>query len=308
MPLDRTPPASPSLDAVEVDVDNKIENLSFLRQHSSEPDIPSLATALNVTERKKRKRDGDPNISSLLKDMFIAFSKEQEKNFLQLKAVIENLNEQNSELKKSVEVMSSKYDDFLEQIRALEQQKHEDKKTITQLEERIEFLERRSRSTGLEIRNIPKLENESKENLCTVVTKLGKALNLDINSENVRDVYRIPTKKNDISKPIIVEFNTVILKDKILKKIKNFNKSKKKEEKLNTSHLHFKQPVNPIFVSETLTTKSQKLFYLARTFQKTYGFSFCWTTHGVIYLRKDEKSPHIRINTEDDINKIKKSI
>lgn len=36
-------------------------------------------------------------------------------------------------------------------------------KTITQLEDRLDYLERKSRSNGL--KNVPKLENETKERL-----------------------------------------------------------------------------------------------------------------------------------------------
>ncbi|XP_045456483.1 uncharacterized protein LOC123666437 [Melitaea cinxia] len=308
MPLDRTPPASPALCDVVSETENITENVSPLRQHSSEPDMSSLVNLVSVTERKKRKRDGDHNLSLVIQDMFAAFSKNQEGNFAQLRAVIEGLNEQNAELKKSIERMSGKYDEFLIQIKNLEQQKNEDKKTITHLEDRIDYLERKSRSTGLEIKNVPKLENETKERLCNVVKNLGKVLNLDVNSNSIKDIYRTNPKKDKLHKPIIVEFNTVLLKDKILQNIKTFNKSKKKEEKLNTSHLQFNQPVNPIFVTETLTTRTQKLFYLARTFQKSHGFTYCWTSHGVIYLRKDENSPQIRINTEADINRLKSSI
>lgn len=306
MPLNRTPPASPSVPLADIEDEYKTDNLPSLRQHSSEPDIPSLAAALNVTERKKRKRDGDLNITSVLKDMFVAFSKEQEKNFLQLKSVIENLKEQNTELKMSVEMMSHKYDDFLAQIKVLEQGRKEDKKLITQLEDRIEYMERKSKTTGLEMKNIPKMENETKDDLCKVVSNLGKAVNLDIDTSNIKDIYRITTK-ND-SKPIIVEFNSVILRDKILKQLKNFNRNKKKGEKLNTSHLKFKHPICPVYVTETLTSKTQKLFYQARALQKTQGFDYCWISHGVVYLRKNEKSSQIRVTTEGDLRKLSDTI
>lgn len=46
---------------------------------------------------------------------------------------------------------------------------------------------------------------------CDVVKNLGKVLILDIN-----DIHRINPKKDLLHKPIIVEFNTVLLKDKIL--------------------------------------------------------------------------------------------
>ncbi|RVE52532.1 hypothetical protein evm_002926 [Chilo suppressalis] len=47
-----------------------------------------------------------------------------------------------------------------------------------QLEVGIDFLERKTRAAGLEIRNLPKLEKETKESLCEIVTQLGKTINI----------------------------------------------------------------------------------------------------------------------------------
>ncbi|CAH2211373.1 jg12086 [Pararge aegeria aegeria] len=201
--------------------------------------------------------------------------------------------------------MSSKHDEFISRISILESERKNDKLTIHQLEEKIENLERKTRCTGIEIRNIPKSSGETKDNMTDTVKSLGKALKIDLIGSDIRDVYRINTK--DGSNPIIAELSSVLIKEKILSKVKQFNKLKPKNEKLNTSHLKFAEPIKPIFISETLTQNTQKLYFLARSFQKNYNYSFCWTSRGVVYLRKNEKSPQIKICMESDIEKLRKT-
>lgn len=99
----------------------------------------------------------------------------------------------------------------------------------------------------------------------------------------------------------------MIQKETVLENVKAFNKTKKIGEKLNTGHFLIQGPVKPVFISELLTTRAQRLFYLARSFQKQHNYAFCWSSHGIIYLRKDEKSPHMKIASETDIENLRKN-
>lgn len=280
-----------------------------LQHFGSEPNLNILR--MNVTDRKKRKFEGDDfsNFMSTIKEMFDTLSTEQNKRFQDLLGSVNSLREQNADLTKSVETMSHKYDEFLTRIKTLEDAKKEDRKYINLLEQKIENLERKTRSSGIEIRNVPKCKPdkpETKTELCELVKIMGRKLNIDINDSDIRDVYRVTAK--DSSKPIITEFASVIVKEKILTAVKSFNKTKEKGEKLNTSHFNISGPVRPVFIAETLTQKSQKLFYLARMFAKEYGFAFCWTSRGVIYLRKDVNLSQIKIENDVDLEKLKNCI
>lgn len=313
MPLNRTPPASPCTSAA-LQVANEISqeptptvsdiiiNKSPLKNCESAPDLQSLTA--NITERKKRKlTNSDINISEIIMELFSKFSKDQDKRFQDLQTTITKLNEQNDELRKSVQTMSDKYDEFITRISILESEKQEDKKTIRLLEDKLEQSERKSRVSGIEIRNIPKESGETKDSLCYVMANLGKIIDVEINHSSIRDIYRLSTK--DGSNPVIVDFATVLTKEKVIKSVKRFNKSKPKEEKLNTTHLNAQHQPKPLYVSETLTQKTHRLFYLARSFQNNYGYTFCWTSNGIVYLKKNADSPQIRISTELDLDKLR---
>ncbi|KAJ8704388.1 hypothetical protein PYW08_013112 [Mythimna loreyi] len=201
--------------------------------------------------------------------MFATFSNKQEAQFDDMMLKINSIIEQNVELKQSVELMSAKYDEFLKRILSLEVEKKEDKKLLRQLEDKMEHLERNIRVSELEIRNVPKSEGETKDDLCHLVVNLGQTLNLNITENNLKDIQRVRSKGN--SNPIIVTFNSVITKDEVIKGVKTINKSKNLGRKLNTTHLKLKSN-QPVYVSERLTLKTQKLYYPARTQHKNYSF------------------------------------
>ncbi|CAH0720338.1 unnamed protein product, partial [Brenthis ino] len=306
MPINRTPPTSPHPLTSVAGTDEPATTLlcfeSTLHQCAS---APNLSADSNITERKKRKFDGAVSNSSekINRTMFAAFSNKQESYYEDLMSKMNSIIEQNVELKKSVEMMSEKYDEFLSRITTLEAEKREDRKLIQQLEDKIELLERSTRATGIEIRNVPKTEGETKDDLCGLVMNLGQSLNLDFTQTDLKDVHRFKTKGN--SSPIHVNFTSVIAKEKVMNGIKTFNKNKDKSEKLNTTHLKIKHVKQPVYISECLTYKTQKLYYLARTQHKNYGYSFCWTSRGVVYLRKKTGDPQIRVNSEADFEKLR---
>lgn len=155
----------------------------------------------------------------------------------------------------------------------------------------------------MEIRNIPKLKTESKDDLCNAVKKIGTSLNLQIQSADIKDVYRPFAKPGVAVKPIVVDFTSVLTKDNFLKNMKKLT-LQEKSDKLN-SGLFGEYPQNPIYISECLTPKGRRLFFLARDFANSYHYAYCWTSYGKIYLRQKEGMPHIRIEEEADLARLK---
>ncbi|KAH9635551.1 hypothetical protein HF086_003165 [Spodoptera exigua] len=128
----------------------------------------------NVSVRNKR-RHGDDDIKEL-KGLISSLTSKVDQSFLELK-------QKNTELKESLQFMSDKYDLILKTLQNLQEERADDKKTIQKLEEKIEFLERKNRSTSLEIRNIPiclqdDKKFESKEDASLIVKTLAKAVEI----------------------------------------------------------------------------------------------------------------------------------
>ncbi|KAJ8704214.1 hypothetical protein PYW08_012938 [Mythimna loreyi] len=195
MPLNRTPPPTSPLPMTSTESLASVQGPShdvLLQLSSSVPDVSQIAVT-NVTDRKTNKKQkyesGKETVPvTLTTSTFDAFSDKQEKRFEDLMGKISSIIQQNMDLMHSVEVMSSKYDKFLKRISILEAERRDDKKTIQQLEEKLELLERKSRSCGIEIRNIPKADNETKESLCILVRNMGTSINVEIDDSKINDI------------------------------------------------------------------------------------------------------------------------
>lgn len=278
---------------------------------------PNLSDGESV-RAGKRKHDGTDDtqdfraLMNTMRGMFTSFTLSVESRLNALQESLTVIRDQNSEITKSIDYMSEKYDEMLKRVEDLEQEKRQDKKTILALEEKLEFFERKSRSSCLEIRNIPgkpvdDKKPESKSDLCNVLKTLSSTLSIKLEDSEVKDIYRTSARK-DSMRPIVVEFCSIIKKDSLLRAVKDFNKNKSNENKLNTVHLNLAGPKKGIFISETLTLKTQQLFYKAREFAKEFKYNYCWSSRGLIYLRKAENLPYVRIMSESDIQKLKGGI
>lgn len=260
---------------------------------------------VNVSRLKRKRPDDMQGIISEMRCMFDNFVSNQESKFASLHSALSDIKSQNETISNSMDMLSSKYDEMQLQMQEMKKEREEHLRYINILETKIESLERSNCSAKVEIRNIPKAPNESKEDLVHMVTTIGKALNISLEKSDIRDIYRGYSKA--IVKPIILEFTSVITKETLVKSVKKFNASNK-TNKLNTQHLKMSGPVTPIYISECLTAKGKRLFYLAKDFATSHNFAFCWSSYGKIYIRQKEGSPHYRIDCEADLIKIKSNL
>lgn len=231
--LQRSPPASSTANKKLVQV-------------SSDSDIPQSVSSgpfenVNISTRHKRPRDELSPTNELqdfkheIMQMLATWKKEQEshlKSFLdeqsssmtKLVAEIAELKLQNSaihnsnmEIEKTVGFISKQYDDMLKQIDVLQKDKQGYRDYIQTLEAKIQDLQQSTRSSSVEIRNVPHLkEKESVAELTDIISKVGAAVNVPINSIHIRDIYRLPGKPGSTSRPIVTEFTSVQTKSQLL--------------------------------------------------------------------------------------------
>ncbi|CAH2088794.1 unnamed protein product [Euphydryas editha] len=235
-----------------------------------------------------------------MQDMFKSFEYQQNLRFEKLIESMCTIKEQNSEIQKSIDFLSAKYDDVLEKINTIEQKSKFYELKIESLENKIEQLERNSHASAVELKNIPKMDNENKSLLRSIVKKVGEIIQQPVIHSDIKKIIHMKTR-NEMNNHIVVNFNTTTLKDDFIKECRVFNK-KNSDNKLNTSHLQI--PTKPIFVDESLTSVGRKLSVLARQLVKDHKYHSTRTSYGRIYLRKNHDSPVTRIDTEKDIQKL----
>lgn len=269
-------------------------------------DMP-LAT---VNLRAKRKRGVSftseletfkDEIKEELKELFSLWMKQHDIKLGQISTTLGDIQKTNSGIEASISYLNTQYEEIKDKVRKLEGEKKKEQEHIQILEEKIEDLQRNSRKASLELRIASNIKTENKEELIKLLLNLAKSTNIEINKSDIRDIYRI--KGNQKNSQIIIELSSVSLKTDLLKATKLFNR-KNKNNKLNASHLGYEKDSSPIFLVEQLTAKANRLYFLARGLVKTKPYTFCWTANGKVFVRKDEKSPIIRITNEDQIQKL----
>ncbi|CAH0401555.1 unnamed protein product [Chilo suppressalis] len=294
MPLKRTPPPTKTLS------DTDLKNAGV-----AEPDVDLSASLQNITKNRMKRKHGDAEMQEFIAEMrtmFANFVSDQNSKLQTLQETIMEIKEQNSNTQTFIDMISEKYDELHKEIEKLKEERRENWSYIENLENKIENIERNVSSSKIEIRNVPVLLKENKEVLLNLVQNIGNILNLQLQKSDFRDVYRGFAKPDKI-KPIIVEFSSVLHKEKLLMLAKKLRKSD--PNSLNTSRLKLEGEPKQFFLAECLTARARRLFYLSRDFAKTFKYGYCWTSYGKIYLRKKEGAPQIRINAEADLTKLK---
>lgn len=215
-----------------------------------------------------------------------------------------NIEKCNMEFERSLDFINKQHEDLQKKIQVLEKDRKENRDFIISLETKINEFQRMSRSAAIEIRNIAQNDNETTSDLTTLVSTVGNTLNIKLQPDDIRDIYRGPAKPG-ATRNIIVEFTKVQTKYDLLTSVRNFNKSRSPADKLNTHQIGLPGDKKPFYVDDLLPASTKKLFFETRAFAKEYGYRFSWTSNSRIFLRKDQSSKAILINSVHCLHELK---
>lgn len=291
----------------------------------SDSQIQSVGTdshTENITIRgeKRRRLSGDEiddlvtfkiEIKEMITSMFEDMITNQntrldsiEKSISRVETNICTLQSSQTEIEKSLIFLTDQLDTIQSNIdRTTSDLKNISEKVSVQ-EEKIDAIDRNFRKTCVEIRKVPKSPGETKEAQYALASNLLKNLEIDQNQGDIRDVFRIPTRKNPEESTMVIEFSNTLIKNKLLKQIKKLSKNIP-STKLSTSCLGLSSPHSPIYVSDFLSPKERRLYYLAKEFSKSEDYKFCWISNNRIFLRKKEGAPFFVIKNEIQLQELK---
>lgn len=233
---------------------------------------------------------------------------------LALAQALENISNNLLELKKEMSDMKSSMQFFNEQFEAITQRMNETEKKcsqnvgqitsilrsnkinqdkIHQIDTQTEEMDRRQRLEYLEFHGIPSTPNEDPVALVTGVCNYLSS-GSGITKEDITTCHRkykaVEDKKTP---PIIVKFSTHIMRDTVYG---------------SRSTLHSSADPNAmknVFIVENLTRRNMDLLFKARELKIKNQYAFLWTKNGRVHIRKNKNVPHITINNEEDLEKIK---
>jgi chromosome segregation ATPase len=314
MPLKRTPPptvTSPSRSESEPDLSGTIKqdyttNIVNVRQKRAREEV-TMGDLMDEMRNMMRefKIEQEKSLEAL-QGSLIEISKQQDKKLDCLQSAMAEVRKQNEEIQGSIEFLSQQYTELRDKVSQLEDVQKQNATYIRILETKIENIDQQNRRTSIEIRNIPVSNTETKQDLLNIFHKISTTLNSDAKASDVCDIFRVNSKVPS-SKPIICCLNSVLLKEQLLKHLREFNTAHR-ANKLNTEHLQIQGPHQPIFISESLTPRLKRLYAVTRGFAGANGFQFCWVSRGRIYLRKRQGDKLIYVESETDLTRLDKTI
>ena len=163
-------------------------------------------------------------------------------------------------------------------------------------------LENNSRKLNVEITGIPVLPDE---NCKSIVFKIGKLMGVDdIKYKSIDVSHRLMSDSAEKIPPINARFISRTERDAYY--------SKRSGLKLaDITNIGFKKTNvtaksnNKIYINESLSIDTKIMFKDCRAVCARLGYRHCFTSGGVIYIKRDQTSQRIRINTTDDFNKIR---
>lgn len=234
--------------------------------------------------------------------MFADIKSQQDLKFEALSSAMNVIITQNQEIQKSIVSMNRQHEVLIQKTDSLEIENKECKARISVLENRVEILEKQTRCSTIEIRNIPKQEQENKQNVISIVQDIGSALGLasPIRGSEIREIYRT---KNE---SIVVDFTSSGRKEAVVTGYRKLYKSRRenKEQQFNTSQINLPGAPRTIFISESLTGNARHVFFIARENVKNKKLIAAWTSYGKVYVKKDEGMAPARVDSEEALLKV----
>lgn len=157
----------------------------------------------------------------------------------------------------------------------------------------IHAREQRDRLNNVEIKGLPAKKNE---NLIELTQKLGNHIGVSIDPANINFITR--ARSDSKYKPIIVGFTGRILKENFVAGAKSF-------KNLTAEDLGFSGITSRIFVNDHLTRENKQLLTKTKKVALEKNYQFTWVQNCKILVRKNETSPFIHVQCDEDLIKLK---
>ena len=185
------------------------------------------------------------------------------------------MNEQKQKNEEALTTITKQNEKLIVQERRINQLEAENgklKENFKELSSNFNRLDQYGRRRHLEIHGIQERHNED---LRSIVTNIGKTLQLPVNDIDV--VHRLKTKVKKRS-PIIMTF---------ISRTSRVAWIIKRKTGLVSNNIVGGSDDQPIFINVNLTKFNKDLFWKCRLFKKLKGFKYCWVNpKGDIYLKK----------------------
>ncbi|XP_046663120.1 uncharacterized protein LOC124356018 [Homalodisca vitripennis] len=214
-----------------------------------------------------------------------------------------------NDLRTSVQFMSDKIDssnklmhDIKQEMSTLRKENEELRlknhnltSDVRNLRERVRALEQYTRKNNLEISGVPETPNE--DTIC-LLKDIAKIIGVEVDVTHLNAAHRIPSFNKRQPPPIIVQFQQRIIKDMWLKKFKE-------TRNLSAKQVNPAYPDQRVYISDHLSPENKQFLTKLKAKCSEVGYKFAWTRDGKFFVRKDEGDKCQKIDTVEDLEKLK---
>lgn len=224
---------------------------------------------------------------------------------------LKDIRSQFSDLQESMAYISGQYEDLKKllgtnssEVQSLKEENKVLKENLNTLTSRVKTLEDDSlkqqqwvRLQNIEVTGIPE---DKEENTVAIIQKLSEHIGVTIGPSDVEFAHRVQPRRAASgagARPIVARLRHRIVKDKIVA-------AARKYRELNTREVGIGRESSKIYVNEHLTKENKMLLSLCKQKGKELNYKFIWTKNCRIFMRKNETSPPVPINSSTDLIKI----
>ena len=204
---------------------------------------------------------------------------------------IAGLKAKNEELKAQNDELQNQLDTVKRRAEAAEETKQE----MVELKKQVNEIEQYLRVNNVEIVGLPNPlpeTNETEETVIINALNSLRGLEIVVRPEDIDISHPLPSKRRD-KKPVhLVRF--------VSRKTKYAILAAKKLE----GNRQFKFRDQDVFINEHLSKVNRGLFAVATEKKRMLNYKFLWTKGGVVHMRKEDNSPIITINSENDLEQL----
>lgn len=218
-----------------------------------------------------------------------------------IEAKLDKIAGQLTELTKSQQFLSDKYDDLMKSIehqveegnktkkelQSVKIQGNRVKQDVEMLKTRLNSLEQNNLAKNAVIRGLKKDENPNH-----AIKKLAEIASFDIDEGQI---HSIQNHTKDDKSTLVVQFHNSNVR-------RDFVKAAKKK-RITTTMYGYEGDNKPIFIDEQMTKETYGIYVRAKQLKK-YGYKYTWVANGAVLVRETDNSDIIRITSIKQANDI----